>query len=1046
MRLFKSIIFALSVAFAIWLTAANAQGTAQKVDFKHDIEPILAGSCYQCHNARRAQGQLRLDAKKPAFDGGISGVAIVPGKSRESLLVKRLLGAEGLPRMPMGRAPLTDAQIALIITWIDEGAVWPDTSENSSTENVKKHWAYVSPVRPALPKVSNSSWVRNPIDAFVLARLDKEGLATSQEAAPEKLLRRAYLDIIGLPPTPTEIKAYLADARPDRYERLVDRLLESGHYGERMTRGWLDLARYADSNGYEKDNLRVMWKYRDWLINAFNKNMPFDQFVVEQIAGDMLPNATEDQRIATGFHRNTMLNQEGGIDPEEARFETMVDRVNTTATVFLGSTIGCAQCHNHKYDPFTQKDYYRLYAFFEGAEYKIGYQGESNDENSRFIKEPEILIATPDQEKQRATLESQIDAMNDSIKTKTPQLESARQAWESRQREAHKVWRVLDPVNLKSDGGTILTREADSSVMATGPNPEIETYIVTTRLDPGTTTALRIEALPDSRLPQGGPGRDLYGNFLLTAIDVEAGPLSQPDRFERIAIADIKVDDSAYTFEAKRFLDAKKTNSAVDAPRGWYINATRDPNQRLTRQGVVRLAKPLNIGAPGQLRLKLTFAGGSLGQGIGRFRLSATSDEDPFFIVSVPARLRPVIEMPVDARKPKDAEDVWAQFRNSTPLLKTQRDKLAALKKQLANLGLPTAQVMRERDSSEPLSTFVRERGGFLNKGERVTAGVPSSLPPMTAAQPANRLGLAYWLVDTRDPLLARVTMNRLWEQVFGRGIVETSEDFGSQSSPPSHPELLDWLATEFMAQKWNVKLMMKTILTSATYRQSSKVAQEIYERDPYNRLLARGPRFRMEAEMIRDLSLSAAGVLSEKIGGKSVFPLQPEGIWRNPYSGAKWETSPGEDRYRRSIYTFIRRTSPYPSFMTFDGTSREQCTVRRVRTNTPLQALAELNDEASFELARAVAGRMIKEGGPDIRSRVNYGWMLCASRAPSADESSRLVNFYSAQRARFAKDVEAARNIAGSTGADRSSLAERAAWTMTANVLLNLDETLTKE
>lgn len=1045
MRLFKSIIFAISVAFAIWLTAANAQGTAQKVDFKRDIEPILASSCYQCHNARRAQGQLRLDAKKPALDGGISGVAIVPGKSRESLLVKRLLGAEGLPRMPMGRPPLTDAQIALISAWIDEGAVWPDTTENGSTENVKKHWAYVSPNRPALPKVSNASWVRNPIDSFVLARLDKEGLAPSPEASPEKLLRRAYLDIIGLPPTPADLKSYLADARSDRYERLVDRLLESAHYGERMARGWLDLARYADSNGYEKDNLRVMWKYRDWVINAFNKNLPFDQFVIEQIAGDMLPNATEDQRIATGFHRNTMLNQEGGIDPEEARFETIVDRVNTTSTVFLGSTIGCAQCHNHKYDPFTQKDYYRLYAFFEGAEYKIGYQTEM-DVNSRFIKEPEILIATPEQEKQRSALESQIDALSDSLKTKTPQLESAMQAWESRQREAHKLWRVLDPFNLKTDAGTVLTRETDLSVMATGPNPEIETYIVTTRLEPGLISAVRIEALPDSRLPQGGPGRDLYGNFLLTGIDVETAPSSQPDGFERIAIADIKVDDSAYTFEAKRFLEAKKTNAAVDTPRGWYVNATRDPNQRLPRQAVILFAKPLKIAAAGQLRLKLTFAGGSLGQGIGRFRVSASSDEDPFFIVSIPARIRPVIETPVDARKPKEADDVWTQFRGSTPLLKAQRDKLAALKKQLAALGLPTAQVMRERDSSEPLSTFLRERGGFLNKGEKVTAGVPASLHSMTGGQPANRLGLAYWLVDTRDPLLARVTMNRLWEQVFGRGIVETSEDFGSQSSPPSHPELLDWLATEFMAQKWNVKSMMKTILTSATYRQSSKVAPEIYEKDPYNRLLSRGPRFRMEAEMIRDVSLSAAGVLSEKIGGKSVFPLQPEGIWRNPYSGAKWETSPGEDRYRRSIYTFIRRTSPYPSFMTFDGTSREQCTVRRVRTNTPLQALAELNDEASFELARAVAARIIKEGGADVRSRVNFGWLLCASRAPSPDESSRLVNFYSAQRARFAKDVQAARNIAGSTGADRSSLADRAAWTMTANVLLNLDETLTKE
>ncbi len=1049
----KGIIVASLFILAVYGAGVSAS-SGQSVDFKRDIEPIFASHCYQCHGQKLALGQLRLDSKKLALQGGISGAPIKPGNSGASLLVQRILGLDGQPRMPMGGKPLSDAQITLIRTWIDQGANWPDDA-TSEEPAIRKHWAYVKPVRPAAPSVSRPEWVKNPIDAFVLSRLEKESLAPSPEASREKLLRRVYLDLIGLPPGPADVDQFVADKSPMAYERVVDRLLASKHYGERMTRHWLDLARYADSNGYEKDNLREMWKYRDWLIDAFNADMPFDRFTIEQIAGDMLPNATVNQRIATGFHRNTMLNQEGGIDPEEARFETIVDRVNTTATVWLGSTLACAQCHNHKYDPFSQKDYYRFYAFFETSDYRIGYQGTEMDENSRFVKEPEVLLASPEQEARKAEIEREISNLTDALKQKNARLDAAQGLWEARLRTAPKSWITLDPAALKSEGGTVLTRESDQSVLASGANPEIETYAITSRTDATRLTALRVEALADPSLPQGGPGRDPYGNFLLTGVDVEIEPaIARPTRKRangatrqsRVIIKDARVDDSAYTFEAKRFLEQKPTNAAVDNPKGWYINATRDVGARLDRQAVFVFDKPIGYPGGSVITVKLKFAGGALGQGIGRFRISVTTEPNPLFVVSVPARLRRVLNVLPEGRTSKEASDLTTQFRNTTPLLKTERDRIAELRRQLTVLGIVSAQVMGEKESSERPSTFLRERGGFLNKGEKVFAGVPAALHPLKNNLPQNRLGLAYWLVDENNPLTARVAVNRIWEQFFGRGLVETSEDFGSQSSPPSHSDLLDWLASEFVAQKWSIKSLARVIVTSATYRQSSSVTPAAYERDQYNRLLARGPRFRMEAEMIRDVALAAAGTLSPRIGGKSVFPIQPEGIWRNPYSRVKWETSPGDDRHRRSIYTFIRRTSPYPSYMAFDGTSREVCTVRRVRTNTPLQALAGLNDEAAFEAARELAARIEREGGADADSRISYGMLLCVARRPNSEELSRLKSFFELERSRFARDPESARKTVGSGKPTTKTDSERAAWIMIANVLLNLDETLTKE
>src|SRR5215468_6397017 len=564
-RKFKCLICILFFAVinygSAWLipkaTAQNRSAAQSRlrrqIDFKRQIEPIFARNCYQCHGAKKMMGQLRLDSRELVLKGGVSGPSLIQGDSKQSLLMKRILGENNLARMPMGGDPLKSAELALIRRWIDQGANWGagerESGRAGERENVStKHWAYIKPVRPVAPRVKNQSWVRNPIDAFILARLEKEGLSPSPEADKATLLR-LYLDVIGLPPSVKEIDEFLADTSPDAYEKVVDRLLSSQYYGERWARPWLDLARYADSNGYEKDNLRVAWKYRDWVINAFNTDMPFDQFTIEQIAGDMLPNATFDQKIATGFHRNTMVNQEGGIDPEETRFETLIDRVSTTATVWLGSTIGCAQCHNHKYDPFTQKDFYRLMAFFDNAEYQIGYQSPGED-NSRYILEPQISLPTPEQEVRRQALDGEIKQLELKLKTQTPELDAEQARWERELLDEQNKWTTLDLIKLESTGGATLKKLDDRSALVSGAAPERDVYVITAKTDLKNITAVRVEALPDVSLPKGGPGRDPYGNFLLTGIELEVAA-SDGEQPHEISFKDAFVDDQAYRIETK---------------------------------------------------------------------------------------------------------------------------------------------------------------------------------------------------------------------------------------------------------------------------------------------------------------------------------------------------------------------------------------------------------------------------------------------------------------------------------------------------------------
>ncbi|MFN3324181.1 MAG: PSD1 and planctomycete cytochrome C domain-containing protein [Bryobacteraceae bacterium] len=992
-----------------------------RIDFARDVKPILEANCLGCHGGKAPKSQLRLDVRSMALKGGLGGKVLLPGDSEGSRLIHRIEGRGEEQRMPLGMPALSDEQIATIRRWIDAGAAWPDSESAEADAAIETHWAYRKPVRPAIPQVKASAQARNPIDAFVLARLEQEGLTFSPEASKETLLRRLSLDLIGLPPTPQEIDEFVADTRPDAYERVVDRLLASPHYGERWARPWLDLARYADTHGFEKDRRRSIWKFRDWVIDALNADMPFDQFTIEQIAGDLLPNATDAQKIATGFHRNTMYNEEGGVDKDEAHFEVLVDRVNTTATVWLGSTIGCAQCHNHKYDPFTQKEYYQLMAFFNSSTKELQAYGDT----STKYREPELDLATPEQEAAREELRARIKELETKLKTPTKALKREQTAWEKSVLKSSEEWRTLKPERLHAEAGTTLEARSGGAIFASGENPQRETYVVEGKLKLPALSGVRIEALPDEKLPRGGPGRDIYGNFILSAVKVEVAPAGAPESWREIRFESILSDDGRINDRRNRAL--------------WTVDASREDN-RVPRQLVLANDRPVPLNGEALIRITIVSNSEFVGQSMGQFRLSVTDSKKPEHVVSVRALLRPALEV---QRRSKEQEEKLSEFfRTIAPSLESARNELKDLRLRLERLNIISTLVMAENDRVEHPSDHVRTRGGFASKAEKVYANVPAILNGLAEGVAPNRLALARWLVSPENPLTARVTVNRIWEQYFGRGIVETTEDFGSQGALPTHAELLDWLAVEFMERGWSQKAIHRLIVTSTTYRQSSRITPELLRGDPYNRLLARGPRFRMEAEMIRDTALAAGGLLSRKIGGPSVFPPQPPGVWDIPYSDDAWIESTGEDRYRRGLYTFLRRSAPYPAFINFDATSREFCTVRRIRTNTPIQALTTLNDEAFFEAAQALARRIVAEGGAQDSARIRFGFRLAAGRPPGGSELDRIATWMNGERSYFRSYPDEAKKIAPNA----DDPVELAAWTMFGNVLLNLDETLTKE
>ena len=754
--------------------------TGNSTVFATKVRPILAARCYSCHGSNVQQDGLRVDSLAALLKGSDSGKVITPGKSASSHLVRRLLGQE-FPRMPYGGPALSASEIGIIQQWIDAGAPGPDSTSPISIAGPRlKHWAYLAPIRPAVPAVKDSAWARNPIDSFILARLEKEGLHPSAEAPKSTLLRRVYLDLIGLPPSPQALAAFLADKSPDAYEKVVDHLLASSQYGERWARPWLDLARYADSNGYEKDSERTAWEYRDWVIRALNANMSFREFTIEQIAGDMLPHPTQDQLIATGFSRNSMLNQEGGVDPEEYYWLSEVDRVNTTASVWLGTTLGCAQCHNHKFDPFTQKDYYRFLAFFNNQTYDAKGRGWAN--------EPEIELPTKDQEAQSVRLRAREQELKKTLNTQTPELDLARQAWEAKMREAESHWTPLDPVTFKSAGGADLKLLDDHSILAGGKNPEADTYTIEARTALSAVSGLRLEVLPDPSLPKGGPGRDSDGNFFLSNLDLEIAAADQPGEWKKVVWKQAQADEFQAGYPVTSLLPSKegsgRKNVDVALIGGWAIQADEEAPTR--GQAVVVPDKPFGFAGGTLLRITLRHNMRHASRNIGRFRLSVTSGPDPKFITEIAARLRPILDVPSGSRTDAQSKNIEAAYRAVSPILDPARKELASIESQIAKLNIVTALVMKDRDASVRPTAYLRERGTFLNQGEKLAADVPAMLNPLPKGELPNRLALARWLVSDDNPLTARVTVNHFWETLFGHGIVETSEDFGTQGDPPT--------------------------------------------------------------------------------------------------------------------------------------------------------------------------------------------------------------------------------------------------------------------
>ncbi|MBI3849229.1 MAG: DUF1553 domain-containing protein [Verrucomicrobia bacterium] len=997
-----------------------------KVDFSREIRPIFESRCYECHGAQKQKSGLRLDRKSNAFRGGDSGKpAIVATKINDSPLIQKITSQDPDEMMPPKGERLSEKQVGLLQAWIEQGAAWPEEAE-------KKHWAYVKPTRPALPKIQNKKWPHNDIDYFVLARLEKEKLKPSPPADRATLLRRVSLDLIGLPPTLMEVNDFLADKSPEAYEKVVDRLLASPQYGERWARPWLDLARYADTQGYEKDNRRTIWPYRDWVINALNRNLPFDEFTIEQIAGDMLPDASQEQKVATGFHRNTMTNTEGGTDNEEFRHEAIVDRINTTMSVWMGTTFGCCQCHNHKYDPFTMKEYYQFYALLNNTA-----DADNDDEK------PVMKLPTSQQAEQLRKLREEIVVLDKKYNAQTPELVESQTKWEQKTVAGLANWLVLDPTEFTSAGGATFTKTEDKSLLAGGKNPSNDVYTVVVGTDLKKVTGVRLEVLPDANLPQKSLGRHPNGSFVLSRFEAELIPGDKSQPALPIVFQSASADFSQDGHSVTNLIDGKP------GP-GWAVSAG-DEKFRVERSAYFTISNRVEFDQGTRLKITLRHESQFGEANIGRFRLSVTALDEPTPAPTVPESIRKILAVAQAERTDKQKEDLTAHYRSIAPELKPLRDELAKVRQAESDLDktIPTTSVMEELAKGR--ETHMLIRGGFLSKGDKVEPGTPALFHPLKARTPdklPDRLDLAHWLVSEDNPLTARVTMNRFWEQYFGIGIAETVQDFGTQGEPPSHPELLDWLATEFMRQKWDMKAMHKLIVMSATYCQSSRVTPELVQRDPYNRLLARGPRVRLEAEMIRDQALAISGLLSPKLGGPSVMPPQPEGLWQVVYSGDKWETSKGEDKYRRGLYTFWRRTNPHPAMTTFDAPSREFCVVKRSRSDTPLQALTLLNDPACIEAAQALARRMMTEGGTNNENRAAFALRLCLSRSPRPQELKRLVALYEQELARFRRNSEAAEKMATSElgkPPEGMSIAELAAWTVVANVLLNMDETITK-
>jgi Protein of unknown function (DUF1553)/Protein of unknown function (DUF1549)/Planctomycete cytochrome C len=1012
---------------------------ADKVDFNGDIRPILSNNCFKCHgfDDKARQAGLRLDKRDVAVAPLESGtVAIVPGKSQESELVKRITSQDPDVKMPPPDSgkKLGTEEIANLQRWIDEGAEY------------KRHWSLIVPVRPEPPAIQHTSWPRNPIDQFVLARLEKEKLIPSPEANKRDLLRRVTFDLTGLPPTLEELDAFLLDNSPDAYEKVVDRLLASPRFGEHKARYWLDAARYADTHGLHFDNERSIWLYRDYVVNAFNANKPFDQFTLEQMAGDLLPNATLEQKIATGFNRCNVTTNEGGSIDEEVLVRYGVDRVDTMSTVFLGLTMGCAVCHDHKFDPITQKEFYQLFAIYSWS------ADRAMDGNIQ-LPPPIVKAATPEQEAKLADFDRQIADVQRQItdelakiqyvepaesQSPTSSAEPTEFVWiddatpPGAKQQGDSPWEFIGKSKLAPYSGekaTTRTAEGVSQHFFIDANPPLRvgegdklfTYVYLDPNNPPKTIMLQWNDGTWEHRAFWGEDLIPFGNGPKSANHLSIGPLPKTGEWVRLEV------------------DAEQVGLPAGATINGWAFTQYGGRSYWDKAGIVTRMPQAGTGF----------------DSLAKWDAYERSLKKSGLPEPVKSAVKAAPDKRTDEPK-KQIRDYFLQkvYTQTKPTFEAYEKQIEGLKKQKSDLDakIPASLVME--DMPKPRDTYILIRGQYDKHGDKVEPGIPAALGKLPDDAPKNRLGLAQWLISRENPLTARVTVNRIWQQFFGTGLVKTAEDFGAQGQWPTHPELLDWLAVDFAESGWDMKRLHKLIVMSATYRQSSQMSPELVARDPDNELYARGPRFRIDGEMVRDQALDLSGLLIEKLGGKPVRPYQPEGIWEAvAFKGSNTEyfkPDSGDALYRRSLYSFWKRTAPLPSMVTFDAPSREACVVRRARTNTPLQALVLLNDTQFVEAARFFAERVIRDGGTTPEERLTYAFRLATARRPIANELAVLVDVFHSQLAKYKGDAEAAKKLLD-VGAKKSDLtktdpSELAAYTMAASMILNLDETITKE
>jgi mono/diheme cytochrome c family protein len=1032
-----------SVRTIVWsVLFAASTASAAEVDFNRDVRPILAENCFLCHGPDEGtrKAKLRLDLRDAALKGGESAApAVVPGKPGESPLVARITSADPDEQMPPpdSKKKLTPRQVETLKRWVESGAKYSG------------HWAFVAPQRPAVPSVQDSKWPRNDVDQFVLAKLQSAGLHPSAEADKAALLRRLSLDLVGLPPSPQELDAFLADSSPDAYEKQVERLLASPHFGEKWARHWLDAARYADSNGYEKDMPRKQWPWRDWVINAINRDMPYDRFVIEQLAGDLLPSATQDQRVATGFLRNGMVNEEGAILAEQFRMEGLFDRMDAIGKSVLGLTIQCAQCHSHKFDPLTQDEYYGLMAFINND-----YEATTwvySDEQLALIKK----------------VKDGTVALEEKLKREHPDWPQKLAAWEDDTKKNEQPWQPLHPIEHEWVGGLAHPDTLpDDSVLTLGFRPSEGDLWVTADSKTAGATGLRLEALTHGDLPFNGPGRSDKGTFAVSEVVVEAKPAGVKDaKWETVKLTNATADFAEPERRLEEFYRKGNDDKRTLGPASFLIDGKdltawgSDPGPGLRHRdynAVMQFEKPPPAGPEGtscKVTLRFRHAGrdvhGRHSHFLGRFRLSLTSAAEPK-ADPLPKKVREALKLAPEKRSAEQQAAVFSAWRAGVAEFKPVNDEIDKLWKQ--HPEGETVLNLAQRQPEDARQTFLLERGSWQKPTRQVPAGVPAFLHPMPEGATKDRLGLATWLVDRRSPTAARVAVNRVWQAVFGVGFVDTPEDFGTRASDPSQPELLDWLAVEFMERGWSTKQLVRTIVTSSTYRQSSRLTPELLERDPNNRLLARGPRFRAEAEVVRDVALAASGLLEPKVGGPSFYPPVPESMFALSYLDVDfWKVAPAPERYRRSLYVFRRRSMPDPVLSAFDAPNGDSACARRARSNTPLAALTALNEPVMVEAAQAMALRVLRDGGAADAERAAYAFRLCTARAPKPAELNEVVALLQSQRKRVSDGWVSSREVA--TG-DATKLppvpkgatpTDVAAWTIVSRVLLNLDETVTK-